>query len=274
MTAFFALPLWLLATIILGLSIVVGLGGVKLVRDRGWMMEADDTGAAGLVHAFIGVLYAVALGLMVVAVQGDYAEVDSVAMREANIAGDLYIDLEGLPDPARSELQGLVKRYVSAVADDEWPAVARGATSDATWALVDSIARGIITYEPPTPHAELVYPEILTEVNQLMDHRRERLFLGTGGVGAVTWTVVLIGAFITLSVAWFFHTPSARAHYWLSAAMSAIFGLMIFLIVAMDHPLLGDFSVQPDAFRGVKENMDRWDRDRDGAMRWSNLQGR
>ena len=34
---------------------------------------------------------------------------------------------------------------------------------------------------------------------------------------------------------------------------------MIFLIVAMDHPLLGRFSVQPHALEMVRENLDRWD---------------
>jgi hypothetical protein len=37
---------------------------------------------------------------------------------------------------------------------------------------------------------------------------------------------------------------------------------MIFLIVAMDHPLWGQFSVQPDAFRAVKANIVRWERER------------
>lgn len=92
----------------------------------------------------------------------------------------------------------------------------------------------------------------------MLDQRRERLHLGNIGVGAVTWTVVLLGAFITIGMAWFYHTPSAKAHYWLVAMMSSMFGLMIFLIIAMNYLLRGDYSVQPDVFREVQADLDRW----------------
>ena len=41
--------------------------------------------------------------------------------------------------------------------------------------------------------------------------------------------------------------------------MSGMFGLMIFLIVAMDHPLWGRYSVQPATFEVVKQNIERWE---------------
>lgn len=258
------LPLWLLGSLILAVSLAVALGGVWIVRRRGWMLDEANAGTAGLTHAFVGVLYAVALGLMVVAVQGGYEEVETVAMREADLIGDLYVDLEGLPEPQRSHLQGLARRYLDAVVEKEWPAVARGDHSDETQSLVDSLARGIVTYRPEGPGSEVLFGEVLAGVNELLDQRRERLFLGTAGVGAVTWWVVMIGAFITIGAAWFFHTPSARAHYALTGSMAVMFGLMIFLIVAMDHPLMGQFSVQPEAFERVRENLDRWDSGRGG----------
>lgn len=263
--ALLLLPLWILGAVILAVSLGAALGGVWLVRRRGWMLQEVDSGAATLAHAFIGVLYAVALGLMVVAVQGGYEEVESVVMREADLVGDLYRDLEGFADEDRVRLQGLTRRYLDAVITDEWPTVARGERSVHTWALADSLAYGVITYRPQGPGSEVVFGEVLAGVNQLLDARRERLFLGTSGVGAVTWVVVLIGAIITIGVGWFYHTPSARAHYALTGAMAAMFGLMIFLIVAMDHPLMGRFGVQPHALEMVGENLTRWDGARPAA---------
>jgi hypothetical protein len=101
---------------------------------------------------------------------------------------------------------------------------------------------------------------VLGEVNDLLDQRRMRLFLGSDGMGTVTWGVVLLGALVTIGVACFFNTPSERGHYALVGTMSAMFGLMIFLIVAIDHPLWGRYSVQPETFRVVEENLDRWER--------------
>lgn len=54
-----------------------------MVRRNGWMLDPEDNGTAALAHAFVGVVYAVALGLMVVGVQSGYAEVEMVVMKEA-----------------------------------------------------------------------------------------------------------------------------------------------------------------------------------------------
>lgn len=51
-------------------------------------------------------------------------------------------------------------------------------------------------------------------------------------------------------------------HHLLVGTMSAMFGLMIFLIVAMDHPLWGTMSVQPDALKRVQANIVRWENER------------
>ncbi len=256
------LPTWFLCVVIMAVAISFNVVGVFIVRRRGWMLNTDDNVTAGYAHAFVGVLYAVALGLIVVGVQGGYAEVESAATREASVASDMYTDLEGFSDPERIQLQGLMSRYITSVVDKEWAKVGHGEVSEETWALMDSIARGVIVMHPATPHGELIYPEILTDANQVLDARRERLFLGSSGVGTLTWLIVLIGAIIIFAVAWFFNTPSATAHYALVTAMAAMFGLMIFLILAMDHPLWGSFSVQPDAFRAVQKNIVRWENER------------
>ncbi|MDO8908184.1 MAG: DUF4239 domain-containing protein [Pseudohongiella sp.] len=255
----YSLPLWLLAAGTLAVTLTLGLWGVALVRYKGWMLNPEDTATATFTHAFIGVLYAVALGLMVVGVQGGYAHVETLVMTEANLAGDLYRDLEGFNDPARTELQSLTRQYIDSVVEVEWDLVSSGQRSEETWYIIDELLRKIVTYQPSTAVELVVFAEVLDGVNDMLDQRRERLHLGNIGVGSVTWSVVLMGAFITIGMAWFYNTPSAKAHYWLVAMMSSMFGLMIFLIIAMDYPLRGDYSVQPDVFREVQENLDRWD---------------
>lgn len=255
----YSIPLWLLAAGTLSVTLILGLWGVTLVRHKGWMLSAEDSGAAGFAHAFIGVLYAVALGLMVVGVQGGYSHVESLVMREANLAGDLYRDAEGLSEPVRSQVQSLTRQYIDSVIDVEWAKVSRGEESEETWYIIDNLLHTVVTHQPVTDVELVVFAEVLDGINDMLDQRRERMHLGNVGVGFVTWSVVLLGAFITIGVAWFYNTHSARAHYWLVGAMSAMFGLMIFLIMAMDYPLRGDYSVQPDVFREVRDNLDRWD---------------
>jgi hypothetical protein len=256
----YEIPLWALCLCVVTPGIAMSLAGVWFVRRKGWMLAPEDNGTASFAHAFIGVLYAVALGLMVVGVQGSYSDVEKVVMTEANLVGDLYRDVEGLAEPVRSSLQEQIRIYLNSVIDREWPAIAAGAFSDeATWITMDQVARTVITYRPDDEVERIVYAEVLEGLNEVLDQRRERLHLGTAGVGQVTWAVVLFGAAITIGVGLFYNTTSARVHFTLVGLMSAMYGLMIFLIVAMDHPLWGDFSVSADTFVEVRENLQRWD---------------
>ena len=52
--------------------------------------------------------------------------------------------------------------------------------------------------------------------------------------------------------------------------MSLMFGLMIFLIIAMDHPLLGQFSVDNSPFLEVKEDIAIWNTEFHGAWNFRN----
>lgn len=68
MQLIYTIPLFLLFVLILIPSLILGLAGVWLVRRYDWMLDPEDNSTAALAHVFVGVLYAVALGLMVVGV--------------------------------------------------------------------------------------------------------------------------------------------------------------------------------------------------------------
>ena len=263
----YGIHLYQLFLLILIPSLLVGVVGVWLVRRYGLMLHAEDNDTAGLAHAFVGVLYAVALGLMVVGVQSGYSEVETVVMKEANQAGDIYMNAEGLAGESRREhIQSLTAKYIEAVIDHEWPQVSQGKPALAsTGELISGLSSCIISYRlDSSSHYNsdvdadrdlVVYAELLSGINNLLDLRRERLHLGSDGVGRVTWAVVILGALVTIGMGCFYNTRGAHAHYGLVACMSLMFGLMIFLIVAMDHPLWGEFSVPSTPFEGVRDSL-------------------
>ena len=74
MSLIYSIPLALLFLLVLALCLLLGVAGVYLTRRRDWMLNPDDNDIIAVAHAFAGVLYAVALGLLVVNVQADYSE--------------------------------------------------------------------------------------------------------------------------------------------------------------------------------------------------------
>ncbi|HYJ80426.1 MAG TPA: hypothetical protein VEW03_12515 [Longimicrobiaceae bacterium] len=256
------LPLLVLSLgFVLGCALL-GIGGVLLARRSGWTVSPEDNGTAAALHAFVGVVYAVALGLMVVSVQEDYGDVEQAVVTEANAAGDLFRSMEALEPPARSRLQAMLARYVSLVVTEEWPASRHGRRSDTTWRAIDQLARAIDTFQPATPAEERMLPDLVTDSDALLDARRMRLFLGQQGIGAVTWLVIVVGGIVTLGFACCFYMERPRTQLLLTGLMGGMLGLMLFLVVAMDHPLWGRLSVKPDAFLELRTNFEHMRRER------------
>lgn len=253
------IPLPLLFLFILLPCLAVGLSGAWIIRKRNWMVDREDNDAVLLAHAFAGVLYAVALGLMVVNVQSGYSEVKMIVMQEANLLEDLFVDSIGLQGDARSDIHAQARAYADAVIM-EWNSVGDKLDSElASHEPIERLLLEILRYEPESEKDLVIYAEILSGINEMLDMRRQRLHLGREGVGPITWLVVALGAVITIGMTWFYQTNSPRTHYGLVGIMAIMFSLMIFLIVAMDHPLLGKNKVNSTPFNEAQADMAAWD---------------
>ena len=77
----------------------------------------------------------------------------------------------------------------------------------------------------------------------------------TAGLPATIWWVVILGAAASIALTWLFSVENVRRHLMLTSLYSALIGLLIFLIAALDNPYRGEFSVGPDAFELVLERM-------------------
>src|SRR6185369_7766298 len=115
-----------------GLAIVVvavasGLGGLLLFhRYVPVAVRREHNDVAGFIIAVVGVIYAVLLAFIAIAVWQDFNEAESIVENEASLAGDIFLDATAVPDPAGSEIRGDIREYVEIVARDEWPALAQG----------------------------------------------------------------------------------------------------------------------------------------------------
>ncbi len=251
----FSLPM--LAFVCIGMSVGLVLLSLVVSRRFGWTLTERDSGTAAILHGFIGVVYAVALGLIVVGVQGSFGDVAQASQKEASAAGDFYRTSQGMADSTGADWGTRARSYVDMVVKDEWPAVQKGGESPATWALLDDLYHRVVVYKPTTPKESLIYGQVLADAQSILDARRERLFKGTDGMDQTTWFVVLLGAIITVGFTCLFSMENRRVQAVLTSLTGAMFGLMIFLIVAMDYPLRGSFSVSPDAFVRQQENFAR-----------------
>ena len=61
----------------------------------------------------------------------------------------------------------------------------------------------------------------------------------------------------SIAVTLFFDTHSLSMHFWMTALMSGLLGLMIFLVGTLDNPFRGRVSVGPDLLEMVYDQVMR-----------------
>ena len=241
------LPLWALGSVMVGACILFGIGASAIAHRAGWTLHPDDIDSGTVLHALAGLVYAVALGLIVVSVQEDHSDVKHATVIEAGALGDMYDALEGMDAGPRDALRARLVRYVERVVAEEWPALHEGQASASTEQELRGLATGVIALQPQTAGAQEVYSALLDELDTASDARRERVFIGSRGVSSGIWVVVILGAMIAIGFAALFPLRM-RGRGAVVALTASIFGLMLFLMVATSRPLRGQLRVGPDAF--------------------------
>ena len=101
----FSVPELLAELAILGV-VVAALVGVHALLQRRFTSEMlrRHNDVAGYLFSAVGVLYAVVLGFVVVVVWQKYDVSVSNVENEVNAVADLYHDVDGVSEPARSEV--------------------------------------------------------------------------------------------------------------------------------------------------------------------------
>ena len=205
-----------------------------------------------------GLIYAVLLGLLTVAAFENTKGLHDNIGREASSLSTIYRSTDGYPEPLRSELKAELRDYTHYIIDKDWPAHRIGIVPMGGEHRLKVIRSTLIFFEPATKTQEMLHNELLRYLDEMMVSREHRLATVTAAIPHVLWYVVVIGALLTIAFLWMLHME-LMPQIMLGGVTAFFLGIMIFLIYAMDHPLQGAVSVQPEAFITVYASVMKWD---------------
>ena len=219
---------------------------------------------AGFIYAALGVIYAVLLALVVIAVWEEYDAASVTVEQEANAAADIFWLADRLPEPRGTHVQELVRSYVEEVAHREWSLMEQGKAplmtqtqgTPAGWTLIDEIRANLQQFQPRTPAEEQLYAEGLDQVQRLAYARRMRLVAAEEGVPAVLWSVLIFGGVAAVGFTYLFGLESTWAHRLMVLTLAAVIGLVLFTIGALEHPFSGGARIGAGAFELVLERFE------------------
>ncbi|MEJ7814562.1 MAG: hypothetical protein WKF53_05230 [Rubrobacter sp.] len=106
----------------IGLICLLALAGLELVQrlvPAGSRQQHNDV--AGFIYAALGVIYAVLLALVVIAVWEEYRAASETVEQEANALAEIFWLAHRLPEPEGSHLQELARSYAEEVSHKSGP---------------------------------------------------------------------------------------------------------------------------------------------------------
>jgi hypothetical protein len=248
----YSLPTFLVGAIIVALSVGGSIAGLVVFhRYVSIEVRRAHNDVAGFIISVVGVIYAVLLAFIAVAVWADFNKAEGIVEREASLAGDIFVDALNTPEPAGGEIRRHLREYVDLVVHDEWPALRANKRSERAAAALRELRKAVFRSVDRGP----VFQEILDRLNSLYDARRERLFEANQGLQSIAWFVVIVGGVLTVAFTYFFGAPSLRLHMAMTGVLAASIALVIILIVAFDYPFRGAASVTSEPFVNVLRDM-------------------
>jgi hypothetical protein len=252
----YQIPTLWLGILVTGLFVGASVLGLRLTRPLARRLCPEQNDFANYFFATVAIFYAVLVGLIAVAVWGNYTGIDGIVSNEAVSASDVYRDIESYPPAVRDEVRGALRAYASFVIQREWPAQSRGARLPSGGdLLLHQAARGLTTFEPATVGQQVVHAQTLRDLDDLFSNRRLRLEAVDSHLPGLMWLVVLAGAAVMMFMTFFFCTEKDALHRLLTIGLSLLIGLVIFLILALDRPLIGDVSVDASSFQDALATM-------------------
>ena len=255
---FYGLPIWAATVLVLGTSLAIGLGSSFGLKKLFKLHSTDDETESAVslmqvVAAYIGILIAFAG----VQVWQDFADAENAVHREASSAAQLYRDMATYgPDmaPARADLRA----YTTSILRDEWPQLSRGAASEKTEVALFRLFEAIGKIRPADNRDSAIYSEIFSNLNQLVELRRDRLMHSKSGMPMILWIVGLFGSILIVAyTATFRHT---RTNVLMIGGISVALGLVFLFILVVDRPYMGDFHVDNTELAGLPAKFDLVDK--------------
>ena len=260
------MPIWLyeVRPLYAGLALVVLIEAISLiglfllrrfVLPRLNYGEGGNEAVSGTVQA-IGVFYGITVGLIAIGVWNTHSNAADLVSKEASSIATLYRDLGGYPEPVRSELRSKLREYTVFTIEKVWPSQQRGVIQTSFGAgLLDEFQDKIHAFEPATMGQQSKHAEALNAYNRMIELRRLRIDAVDNGLDIVMWTVIWLGAAISISIAYFFKIADPKLHAILIFLMAAFLAMLIFMIVINDRPFYGRVSISSAPYQLILDRV-------------------
>jgi hypothetical protein len=244
MTHFYAIPSWLLLVLTCAIAVAFATGAQIWIHRRFARIDfLQHNEVGGFIITVVGTLYAVTLAFVVSIVWQEYdGSATRCAMEAADGATAWHIAV-GLPAPTGSYTRSAVVDYARLMIVDEWPAMRHGEASKRGEKLVTGLLHDLAVFRPANAGETTVQAQVLADIELMHNARHQRLADNATGLSPFQWTILLLGAVITIGFCFLFGLANQFIHNVMTGAVACVIALTFVLIFELDYPFHGDLGI-------------------------------
>lgn len=215
---------------------------------------------AGFMLAIVGVIYAVLLAFIAIAVWEGYTAAGQLVQTEASIVDDMYRGTVGLPSDLAVQLRRDLYAYTETVVTQEWPQMTTATPKQLDgWLILGQAHLGLTGLHPQDPATLSAQASMLELLNKLYDIRRARFNAAEAGLPAIIWWNLLAGAVILIVFSSLFGAPKLAMHAVMIGLLGGSIGLVLMLVVLLDNPFVGRSHVSVEPFNWLTKALEVMD---------------
>lgn len=235
-------------------GIAVGVSILSILISKQFIfyrLKYRDNATIASISSLIGIIYGVLAGFMALYLLDNNDHASTAVLKEASAVANVYRESQWLRDPLPGQIEGLMEDYINKVIKVEWPLMREGKDADLGGdEIIQKVSNLMKSYSLNNDQDKLIVPDILTELKSLYNARHERISLSTSQLSPELWEVILVGTILLIGINYAFRV-NFYLHLFAISAFAIMAAAMLFLLVTLDRPFQGEFSVQPEALQAV-----------------------
>ena len=245
------MPIWLVGITVVGVAAVLGVVlvyGLDLFVKNHRGEEYNSVVSNGF--QAVGTMYAIVAGLLVFGVYTTFEDAYHQSADEASTLVLMYRTAQTFPQPQKDQAQQAVVAYINSVINDEWPALADGSGSPKTSKAIDHLFN---VYGPMAPDAAWSdqYSSSVDNLGDVVKLRNQRIDHAKASLPPIYWFLLFAGGFVTLLYLALAYVEKKAMHALAVGLMAVMLGLVIFLLLEVNHPFRGEIAVSKDNFQNA-----------------------
>jgi hypothetical protein len=208
-----------------------------------------------------GVIYAVLLAFMVIAMWESYDAAKANVAQEASLLVPMYRQSQAMAPEKGAQMRHLIREYAEGVAKGWENFRHTGKGSANARYNANKIVAVFTSMEPATKSREIVTAQFLTTFSEMLLARNKRILQASESLSWIMWVAVIGGAMVTVGMTFVLYMDHPMPQYVMTCVLSTAIGLLLFLMVVLNRPFLGPLGIEPEPYEASLALFDLIDQD-------------